>query len=125
MEIWPIYDASLTLVGMLHKTQTQDIFARACRLLSQRIDCFPVVFYLLGFLKMFTERMGLPIPEQLAACFDEIRWMQEWGLSEPPISFVLPGHAETLKRVDDHSARTDGFGLQMGALVASWCQLSE
>ncbi|KAL0940087.1 Nitrogen assimilation transcription factor nirA 5 [Colletotrichum truncatum] len=117
MILIPLFNASVTLARLLRRQKTPDLFARACRLIRDRVDDFPCArLFLQGLLAMAAES-GDEIPTVAKQHFEGLQ-LNEGVLRDVPISFVVPSYEDGrggLERCD--------AGVQLGYLISNWSSL--
>lgn len=126
MNLYPLYHVAITLLHMLHDDQSHDLFERVCSLLTRFANDFPLARYILQALESVAVRLRLPFPQGVASMFRDLN-LSAAELTDVPIAFVLPAHAEMCDTTYDgrHGSREAGaqpMGIEMGELLSqrSW-----
>jgi hypothetical protein len=120
MSIYPLYHtAAIALTQMKdHQHQAYSMFERACSLMDDHVDEYPLALYLLQALRVVAERLKLPLSDEFLRIFRKSS-LATCELTDVPVAIILPVPLEMVKLIPtEEGPGTSLMGMKVGDLIS-------
>jgi hypothetical protein len=120
MSIYPLYHTAAVALKQMedHRHQAHSVLERACSLMDEHVDEFPIALYLLQALVVVAERLRLPLSDEVLEIFRKSS-MATCKLTDVPVAIILPVPLEMLTLIPTEGAPgTNLMGIKVGDLIS-------
>jgi hypothetical protein len=121
MCIYPLYHTAAIALTQLeeHRHRAYSLFERACSLMNEHLEQYPIVLYLLRALEVISESLKLPLSDGLLKIFKNPS-LAACDKLDVQVAFVVPVPLEMVKLVPvDGGLGTSQMGIKVEDLVGS------
>jgi hypothetical protein len=120
MCIYPLYHtAAITLTQMEeHRHKSYSLFERACSLIDEHVEEYPIALYLLRALEVIAENVRLPLSGGLLRIFRRLS-LTAYDTADVPVAFVLPIPLEMVQLIPiEEGLGTRKMGIKVEDLIS-------
>jgi len=100
MCILPLYHAAAVALTQMeeHRHQAYDLFERACSLIEEHVEEFPIALYLLRALEVIAKNIGLPLSSAVMRTFRK-QSLEACEMTDVPVAIVIPVSVGMIKLI--------------------------
>jgi hypothetical protein len=118
--IYPLYHATAIALTKMeeHRHQAYGLFERACSLMDQYMDQYPIVLQLVRAFEVVAESLKLPLSGRILELFRRSR-LAACDTTDVPVAFILPVPLEVVKLIQaEGGPGTSQIGVRVEDLVS-------
>jgi hypothetical protein len=120
MGIYPLYHAAAIALTQMeeHRHQAYSLFERACSLMDEHMDQYPIALYLVQALQVIAESLKLPLSDEILKVFTKSS-LATCNATDVPVAFVLPVPLEMVRLIQaEGGPRTSQMGIKVEDLIS-------
>jgi hypothetical protein len=120
MCIYPVYHAAAVVLTQIeeHRHQAYSLFERACSLMDEHMDQYPIAPYLVRALEVIAQNVGLPLSGGVLSIFRKSS-LATCDTTDVLVTFVLPAPLEMLKLIQaEREPGTSQMGIKVEDLIS-------
>jgi hypothetical protein len=118
--IYPLYHATAIALTKMeeHRHQAYSLFERACSLMDQYMDQYPVVLQLVRAFEVVAESLKLPLSGRILELFRRSS-LAACDTTDVSVAFILPVPLEVVKLIQaEGGPRTSQIGVRVENLIS-------
>jgi hypothetical protein len=120
MCICPVYHAAAVVLTQIEENlhQACSLFERACSLMDEHMDQYPIALYLVRALEVIVKNVGLPLSGGVLKIFRKSS-LAACDTTDVPVAFVLPVPLEMVKLIQiEGGSGTSQMGIKVEDLIS-------
>jgi hypothetical protein len=118
--IYPLYHAAAIALTKMeeHRHQAYSLFERACSLMDQHMDQYPIVLQLVRAFEVVAESLKLPLSGRILELFRRSS-LAACDATDIPVTFILPVPFEVVKLIQvEGGPGTSQIGVKVEDLIS-------